>query len=192
MIGGGHGAGVAEGAFAGLGGGVVVAVHGDGIRNVGDFEALLDAPAGVFVVFGELEVLAEAAALPDIAADAAADHAEEVVPRGGFAVRAEAAVVVVREDGETVRAGDLAGEGGGGAWVLEGVEERLEPERALRGGVGVEEDDGIGGGEAHAGVHDLAGVVFVGLDLDEVGWVSGLDEILGAVGGAAVDDDEFP
>lgn len=188
----GDGAGVAEGAAVGLLGGVVVAVHGDGVGDVANGVALGAAPAGVFVVLRVLEVFAEAAFFPDVAAEAAADHAEKVIPPGGLALGAEAAVVVAGEDGLAVGPRDLAAEAGGDLAVLKRVEQRAELVRALRGGIGVEEEAGLGAGEAHAVVHDAAGVVLLRGDLDEMGGVSGAEEILGAIGAAAVDDDEFP
>lgn len=188
----GDGAGVAEGAAVGLLGGVVVAVHGDGVGHVANGVALGAAPAGVFVVLRVLQVLTEAAFFPNIAAEAAANHAEKVIPPGGLALGAEAAVVVAGEDGLAVGPRDLAAEAGGDVAVLKRVEQRAEPVRALRGGIGVEEEASLGAGEAHAVVHDAAGVVLLRGDLDEMGGVRGAEEILGAIGAAAVDDDEFP
>ena len=109
----GKGAGIALGSFAGLSRGVVVAVHRDGVGDVVDLVAACLAPAGVLVVLGILQILAEATQRPHLLAQAAADHAEEVVPLRRLALRAKAAVVIAGEDGLAVGAWNLTAEAGG-------------------------------------------------------------------------------
>lgn len=167
-------------------------VHGDRIGDVEDLVATGLAPPGVVIILSILEVLAEASLLPDWLSQAAADHAEEVIPMRGFALGAEAAVVVAGEDGLTVGPGDLAAEAGGDFLIHQGFDERSKPVVSLWGGVGIEEDADFRLSESHAVIHDTAWIVFLGGDLDEVGWICGANEVLGAIGAATVDDDEFP
>ena len=67
-------------AFIGLLQGVVVRVDGDRSVVETDVPTVSFQATGPLVVFGVLQVFAEAALLPHIFAQTAADHAEEVIP----------------------------------------------------------------------------------------------------------------
>ena len=71
------------------------------------------------------------------------DHAEEVIPPGGFTLRAEAAVVVAGKDGLTIGSWNLAAKTRGGIRIKQGVCERAQPVGSLRRGIGIEEEHAI-------------------------------------------------
>src|ERR1041384_7393340 len=78
--GGRQGTRIAETSFVGLGGRVIMRMHDDGFGNIHDSIALRSCPARVFIVFGVLQFFQETATSPDVLANAAADHAEKMIP----------------------------------------------------------------------------------------------------------------
>src|SRR5215204_3857937 len=80
-----------EAASISLGRGIIVRMHHHRSGTVDHLKALSPAPAGVFIIFGVLHFFEKTAAGPDIFSQAAADHAEEVMPTNGFAGGAETA-----------------------------------------------------------------------------------------------------
>src|SRR4051812_933154 len=72
--------GFAEAALVSLLWRVVMRMHYDRVGDVNDLITLRAAPACVFVVFGVLHFFEEPAPTPDVLAQAAADHAEEMFP----------------------------------------------------------------------------------------------------------------
>src|SRR6266446_2547494 len=84
---------LAVASFIGLRGSIIVRVHDYRIGAVNNSVALGPAPAGVFVVLGVLHLWEKAAFGPNIFSQAAANHAEEVVPFGRFALLAKAAFI---------------------------------------------------------------------------------------------------
>ena len=87
-------------------------VRDDGFDGVNNFKSLLCKAACPFVVLGVLQILADGDLIEHRAVSDGADHAEEVVPVLRVTVWAEAAVVVVGEDGFAIGARDLAGKCG--------------------------------------------------------------------------------
>src|SRR4051812_39478953 len=77
---GGQRSGFTETAFVGLRRIVIVRMHDDRFGNVNNSVSLCPAPTRVFVVLGVLHLFQKPAPRPDVFTQAAADHAEEVVP----------------------------------------------------------------------------------------------------------------
>src|SRR6266481_3196131 len=119
--------GFAETAFVSLFGCVIVRMHHDRFRTIDDSVTLGAAPAGVFVVFGILHFWQKTAFGPDVLANAAADHAEEMFPHCGLAFRPEASLIIVRVDGAATGTGCLAAKNGGGLRILQCVYQRAQP-----------------------------------------------------------------
>ena len=115
--GGGVGARVSEASFVGLGRGVVMGVHDNGIFDVNDLPTFLLAPERVFVVFGVLEFFQKPALRPNIPAQSAADHAEKMGPGNRFAVGSKTAVIITGVNRLAIGAGDLSPKNGGGLRV---------------------------------------------------------------------------
>src|SRR5688572_6683172 len=92
-------------------------------------------PAGIFVVFGVLQLFEKAALAPDVLADAAGDHAEKMVPANGLPIRPETAIVVACVNSLAVGPGNLPPEDGRCFGILERRGERPEPSVALGRGI---------------------------------------------------------
>src|SRR3569623_586446 len=75
-----EGAGVSIAAFVSLSARVIMRMHHRRLGAVHDFVALRARLAGVLIVLRVLQFLEETALAPNVFADAAADHAEEMVP----------------------------------------------------------------------------------------------------------------
>ena len=168
-----------------------MAVHRHRILDVSHLVALGAAPAGVLVVLRILKVLAESPQTPDIPPEAAADHAEEVVPRGGLAPGAKAALIVAGKNCPAIRARNLSAKHRRRFRILQGKRERAQPAGALGRGIRIEEKAGVVGRQTHAMIHDPARIVLLRCDLHEVVRLSRANQVLGAVRAATVDHDKL-
>src|SRR5690606_5601511 len=118
---------IAERTFVSLRRSVIVRVHHHRIGAINNVESVRFGPARVFVVLGVLQFFQETAPRPDVFANAAADHAEKMLPVRGFTFRAETTFVIARVNRLAVRTRNLFSKNGGGLRVLEVFNERTEP-----------------------------------------------------------------
>src|SRR5262245_485657 len=121
--------GFPEAAFVGLVRGVIMRMHDNRFGAIDDAVTLSAAPAGVLVILGVLHFLETTPVAPDIFAQTAADHAEEVLPLRGLTLRAEAALIIVGVNGPAIRPGNLAAEDRGGPLILQRPDQRPQPTR---------------------------------------------------------------
>src|SRR5579883_3503201 len=103
----GKGPTLAEAAFARLLWSIIMGMHHHRFGTVNNIVTLRAAPAGVFVVFRILHFFEKTTLRPDVLAQAAADHAEKMLPLHRFTFRAKTTFVVACVNCLAIRARDL-------------------------------------------------------------------------------------
>src|SRR5438094_7954120 len=99
---------LAEAPLVGLAGAIIMRVHHHRFRAINHTITFGAAPARVFVILGILQLVQKAAPGPNVLTQAAADHAEKMLPLVGLAVFAEAPLIVMGIDSPAVRTRNLA------------------------------------------------------------------------------------
>src|SRR5205823_12664136 len=89
-------------------------------------------PSRIFIVFRVLHFFQKPAARPHLFTDAAAGHAEEMVPARRLAIATETPLVIARINGLAVGAWDLSPERRRRLRIEQGHHERTQPIGALR------------------------------------------------------------
>ena len=113
-------------------------------------------------------------------------------PLRRLAIRAETTVVVVCENGLTIRTRNLSAKTRRRLRILQRVHEWPEPVCSLRRRIGVDKNAELRFRQPHSLIHHPAGIVFLRRDLDEVRRLRGTDQFLRAVRRAGINHDEFP
>src|SRR5438477_7498678 len=124
-------------------------VHDNRFGTVRHFVTLRPTPPRVFVILRVLHFLEKAAPGPNVLAEAAAGHAEKMLPPRRLAFRPEAPLIIVGVDGAAIWTRNLFAECSRRLPIFERTYQRPEPVAALGCGVGVEEDAEFGARECH-------------------------------------------
>src|SRR5436309_3132868 len=99
-------------------------MHRDRVGHIKDPIALRATPTGVFVVLRVLKPFIETAPGPDVFANAAAGHAEEMFPSRRLAAWAEATLVIVDVNCPAIRPWDLPTEYRARLWIKQRPHQR--------------------------------------------------------------------
>src|SRR5436190_13582742 len=122
---------LAEAAFVSLCGCIIMRMHCDRLWHIQNPVTLGATPAGPFVFLGIGDRFCKMPPRPDVLANSAVGHAEEMVPLGRLAALAKAPFVIMRIHSSAVRPRNLPPEHCGGLRIQQSVQQRPQPVGSL-------------------------------------------------------------